>query len=173
MEQWYRVLRTLVLVVAGLALVAVGFPFLGLAQEATIAQAPPEVDPVAAVLGFLLAASEILALLPIPQSGLLHAIVLALRGLKGRSALPVALLCLLAFGLTACKTGDGAKFSQRMLKIQGDVHMVLVEGCDARPGVLVITDSLRDLLPPGSDVAKGLDVGDALAARICERVREQ
>lgn len=175
MMQCYRVMRMLAFVMAGLALVALLFPFLGLAQEATIAAAPAgELDAVTAVLGILLAVSEGLAFFPgLAANGVLHAVVLILRGLKGRSALPAVLLCMVAVSLAGCQTGDGAKFSQRLIRIQGDAQRVLVEGCNALPGITVATDMIQEWLPVNQRVEQGIDVGQDLAAKICAKVLAQ
>lgn len=77
---------------------------------------------------------------------------------------------LLLVGLTACQTGDGKKFSERMLKIRGDVHKVLIEGCDAMPGVMVATSTVQEFLPANQDISKGIEIGQDLAAKICAKV---
>lgn len=178
MGDLWRAGRATVRLMVWFALVALLFPFLGLAQEATIAPEPENaVDPVT-VLSVLLAVSEVLALIPgVAANGWLHAIALALRALKGRSALPVLLLCLLAMSLTACSKDNLKANTEKIhavaVKVSADAKRVEVAGCAAMPTVDVALDLVRDFLPEGAttdDINRSVAVAEKAIGPLCAKV---
>jgi len=82
---------------------------------------------------------------------------------------PMLMICGL-LSLTACKSGDGAKFSQKLIRLSGDVQRVLVEGCDGLPGITVAYQTLAPLIPVNSDLAKGFEIGQDHAEKVCAKV---
>jgi len=80
-KQFNRVMRAMLLMMVCLVLVALFFPFLGMAQDAPSVPAVDEAPNVLMVLlGLALAISEALALIPALRSnGLIHMAVLVLK----------------------------------------------------------------------------------------------
>lgn len=134
MTQFYRVMRTMALVMVGLAMLALLCPFLGLAQEATIA-APSQEQPsvVMVLLGLGLAISEALALIPaLKSNGLLHMAMLILKKTMDKSSLPVLALLLVLPILGGCgKTLDQLKqVAHQAIDVAGKVYEDVKDNVD-------------------------------------------
>jgi hypothetical protein len=133
-KQFYRVMCTMALVMMGLVMVALLCPFLGLAQEATIA-APAQEQPsmVMVLLGLGLAISEALALIPaLKSNGLLHMAMLILKKTMDKSSLPVLALLLVLPILGGCgKTLDQLKqVAHQAIDVAGKVYEDVKDNVD-------------------------------------------
>lgn len=115
--------------------------------------------------------SELLAAVPQIKANSVFQLASAILSeiVRKKSAPVLAALCVLS--LVACKSGDIKKVSQKMLKIKGDAQLVLIEGCEAVPSIMAVTSTIKEFLPDGHDVSKGVEVGQDFAAKICERVQ--
>lgn len=134
MKHWYRTMRTMALMMACLTLMALLFPFLGLAQEATIAPAPEEQPNVLMVLlGLALAVSEALALIPALRSnGLIHMAVLVLKKAMNKPSLPAVALVMVLPLLGGCgKTLDQLKqVAHQAIDVAGKVYEDVKDNVD-------------------------------------------
>lgn len=136
MKQFYRLMRTISLVIMVVGLYSVFFPFLGLAQEATIAPAPATDDQpnvLMVLLGLGLAISEALALIPALRSnGLVHMVILVLKKAAGKSTVPVLALLLVLPLLGGCgKTLDQLKqVAHQAIDVAGKVYEDVKDNVD-------------------------------------------
>lgn len=135
MKQFYRVMCTMALVMMGLVMVALLCPFLGLAQEATIAAPVPDEQPsvLTVILGLALAISEALALIPaLKSNGLVHMFINVMKSMSKMPPAPAVALLLVLPILGGCgKTLDQLKqVAHQAIDVAGKVYEDVKDNVD-------------------------------------------
>lgn len=168
MRGWVLMIGALIFAVVML------LPFFVMAQEATLSVAPgasPDYMTVIAVAA--LAVSEALALIPqLKANGLLHMVILMLQKVLGRPVVPVAVLAVLAAGLSGC--------AAHKTPMVADVVSAAPFWCTlaTSPAIDTAAGAIMAQVPKGTDqataqkyVALALQIKDLTAPAACMLIK--